>query len=346
MKEKKPQAEIILFRTEDEKLRLSVLFEDETVWLTQEQMAALFEKGRTTITEHIRNIFEEGELDEKVVCRKFRHTTQHGAIEGKTQTVSVKYYNLDVIISVGYRVKSLRGTQFRQWATQRLREYIIKGFAMDDERLKELGGGNYWKELLDRIRDIRSSEKVIYRQVLDLYATSVDYDPNSDESVLFFKTVQNKLHFAVNEQTAAELIYSRADAEKEFMGLTTFTSSLPAKKDISIAKNYLVKDELFRLNRMVSAFFDLAELKAQEHIPMKMKDWIEELDKFTSIYGKGTLKDAGKISHEKAIEKAEMEYRKYQVKTLSPVEKAYLETIKSLQKKAEKKNNKNKRSSE
>jgi hypothetical protein len=346
MKEKKQQAEIILFRTEDEKLRLSVLFEDETVWLTQEQMAALFEKGRTTITEHIRNIFEEGELDEKVVCRKFRHTTQHGAIEGKTQTVSVKYYNLDVIISVGYRVKSLRGTQFRQWATQRLREYIIKGFAMDDERLKELGGGNYWKELLDRIRDIRSSEKVIYRQVLDLYATSVDYDPNSDESVLFFKTVQNKLHFAVNEQTAAELIYSRADAEKEFMGLTTFTSSLPAKKDISVAKNYLVKDELFRLNRMVSAFFDLAELKAQEHIPMKMKDWIEELDKFTSIYGKGTLKDAGKISHEKAIEKAEMEYRKYQVKTLSPVEKAYLETIKSLQKKAEKKNNKNKRSNE
>jgi len=346
MKEKKPQAEIILFRTEDEKLRLSVLFEDETVWLTQEQMAALFEKGRTTITEHIRNIFEEGELDEKVVCRKFRHTTQHGAIEGKTQTVSVKYYNLDVIISVGYRVKSLRGTQFRQWATQRLHEYIIKGFAMDDERLKELGGGNYWKELLDRIRDIRSSEKVIYRQVLDLYATSVDYDPNSYESVLFFKTVQNKLHFAVNEQTAAELIYSRADAEKEFMGLTTFTSSLPAKKDISIAKNYLVKDELFRLNRMVSAFFDLAELKAQEHIPMKMKDWIEELDKFTSIYGKGTLKDAGKISHEKAIEKAEMEYRKYQVKTLSPVEKAYLETIKSLLKKAEKKNNKNKRSSE
>jgi hypothetical protein len=346
MKEKKPQAEIILFRTEDEKLRISVLFEDETVWLTQEQMAALFEKGRTTITEHIRNIFEEGELDEKVVCRKFRHTTQHGAIEGKTQTVIVKYYNLDVIISVGYRVKSLRGTQFRQWATQRLREYIIKGFAMDDERLKELGGGNYWKELLDRIRDIRSSEKVIYRQVLDLYATSVDYDPNSDESVLFFKTVQNKLHFAVNEQTAAELIYSRADAEKEFMGLTTFTSSLPAKKDISIAKNYLVKDELFRLNRMVSAFFDLAELKAQEHIPMKMKDWIEELDKFTSIYGKGTLKDAGKISHEQAIEKAEIEYRKYQVKILSPVEKAYLETIKSLQKKAEKKNNKNKGSSE
>jgi hypothetical protein len=346
MKEKKPQAEIILFRTEDEKLRISVLFEDETVWLTQEQMATLFEKGRTTITEHIRNIFEEGELDEKVVCRKFRHTTQHGAIEGKTQTVIVKYYNLDVIISVGYRVKSLRGTQFRQWATQRLREYIIKGFAMDDERLKELGGGNYWKELLDRIRDIRSSEKVIYRQVLDLYATSVDYDPNSDESVLFFKTVQNKLHFAVNEQTAAELIYSRADAEKEFMGLTTFTSSLPAKKDISIAKNYLVKDELFRLNRMVSAFFDLAELKAQEHIPMKMKDWIEELDKFTSIYGKGTLKDAGKISHEQAIEKAEIEYRKYQVKILSPVEKAYLETIKSLQKKAEKKNNKNKGSSE
>ena len=296
MSKKHTNTDIVIFKTSDEKIKIDVLFENETVWLNQEQMAQLFEKGRSTITEHIQNIFREGELNEKEVCREFRHTTQHGAIKGKTQQVTTKYYNLDVIISVGYRVKSLRGTQFRQWATQRLREYIIKGFTMDDERLKELGGGNYWKELLERIRDIRSSEKIIYRQVLDLYATSIDYNPKSEESILFFKMVQNKLHYAVNKQTAAELIYNRADAEKEFMGLTTFSGSLPAKKDVSIAKNYLDKEELSRLNRLVSAFFDLAELKAMEHNPMKMKDWLEELDKFTEMYGKGTLKNAGKIS--------------------------------------------------
>ncbi len=340
MAAKKSISEIILFKSGDEKVQLSVQLEDETVWLTQEQMAALFEKGRSTIAEHIQNIFKEGEVDENMVCRNFRHTTQHGAIEGKTQNTTVKHYNLDVIISVGYRVKSLRGTQFRQWATQRLREYIIKGFTMDDDRLKEIGGGNYWNELLDRIRDIRSSEKVIYRQVLDLYATSSDYDPKSDESVLFFKTVQNKLHFAVNEQTAAELIYYRANADKEFMGLTNFAGAIPNKKDISIAKNYLDKDELFRLNRMVSAFFDLAEIKAMDHVPMKMSDWVNELDKFTLIYGKGTLKDAGKISHEKAVEKVEKEYRKYQAKTLSPVEESYLETIKMMQKKVVQKSKK------
>ncbi|HAL65363.1 MAG: Toxin-antitoxin system, toxin component, Fic family [Bacteroidetes bacterium 38_7] len=331
---------IVLFNTDDGKIKIDVIIEQETVWLTQEQMAQLFEKGRSTITEHIQNIFKEGELIENMVCREFRHTTQHGAIEGKTQNVTVKYYNLDVIISVGYRVKSLRGTQFRQWATQRLREYIIKGFTMDDERLKGVGGGTYWEELLDRIRDIRSSEKVIYRQVLDLYATSIDYNPKSEESVLFFKIVQNKLHYAVNNQTAAELIYNRADAEKEFMGLTTFSGSLPTKKDISTAKNYLDKDELARLNRLVSAFFDLAEIRAMEHTPMKMSDWVAELDKFTDIYGKGTLQDAGKISHEEAIEKAEAEYRKYQVKTLSAVEKAYLESIKMVQKKVERKSKK------
>ena len=241
MKEIKPHSEIVLFKTDDEKLQLSVYVEDETVWLTQEQMAKLFEKGRSTVTEHIQNIFKEEELDKKVVCRNFRHTTQHGAIEGKTQNISVKYYNLDVIISVGYRVKSLRGTQFRQWATQRLREYIIKGFTMDDARLKESGGGSYWKELLDRIRDIRSSEKVIYRQVLDLYATSADYDPKSKESVMFFKTVQNKLHFAVNEQTAAELIFIRADANKEFMGLTSFSGSMPTRKTSPQRKITLIK---------------------------------------------------------------------------------------------------------
>lgn len=326
------KSEIVIFKTDADHIQVSVIFEDETVWLTQEQMAVLFEKGRSTITEHIQNIFKENELDKKLVCREFRHTTQHGAIKGKTQQVGVKHYNLDVIISVGYRVKSLRGTQFRQWATQRLREYIIKGFTMDDDRLKELGGGNYWKELLDRIRDIRSSEKVLYRQVLDLYSTSIDYEPKSEESKLFFKTVQNKLHYAINEQTAAELIYFRADSEKEFMGLSSFLGEIPVKKDISVAKNYLKKDELFRLNRLVSAFFDLAEIKALEQTLMHMKDWVEELDKFTSMYGKGTLTSAGTISHDKAIEKAESEYRKYQVKTVSPVEKAYLETLKEIQK--------------
>ncbi len=329
--------EIIIFKTADEKVSVNVVMENETVWLSQGQMAELFGKARRTIGEHIQNIFKEGELEEELVRRNFRHTTQHGAIAGKTQEVSVNYYNLDVIISVGYRVKSLRGTEFRKWATQRLKEYIIKGFTMDDERLKGTGGGNYWKELLDRIRDIRSSEKVLYRQVLDLYATSIDYDPKSEESKLFFATVQNKLHYAVNTQTAAELIYDRADAEKEFMGLTAFSGEIPVKKDISIAKNYLNQDELQRLNRLVAAFFDLAELKAMEHTEMKMQDWIVELDKFTQSYGKGTLENAGKISHKKAMRKAEKEYRKYQVKTLSPVEKEYLKNIKKLEKDIKKK---------
>jgi hypothetical protein len=295
-------------------------------------MAELFGKARRTIGEHIQNIFAEGELDEKLVRRNFRHTTKHGAIAGKTQEVSVSYYNLDVIISVGYRVKSLRGTEFRKWATARLKEYIIKGFTMDDERLKGTGGGNYWKELLDRIRDIRSSEKVLYRQVLDLYATSIDYNPKSEESNKFFATVQNKLHYAVNKQTAAELIYSRSDSDKEFMGLKTFSREIPVKKDITIAKNYLEEEELQRLNRLVSAFFDLAELKAMEHKSMKMQDWINELDIFTTSYGKGNLQNAGEISHEQAIEKAEKEYKKYQVKTLSPVEKEYLASVKNLEK--------------
>jgi len=326
-------SEIIIFKTADEKVSVNVLMEDETVWLSQEQMAELFGKARRTIGEHIQNIFADGELDEKLVRRNFRHATKHGAIEGKIQEVSVNYYNLDVIISVGYRVKSLRGTEFRKWATARLKEYIIKGFTIDDERLKGTAGGNYWKELLERIRDIRSSEKVLYRQVLDLYATSIDYEPKSDESKLFFATVQNKLHYAVNKQTAAELIHDRADAEREFMGLTTFSGEIPVKKDITIAKNYLEQEELQRLNRLVSAFFDLAELKAMEHEEMKMQDWINELDKFTANYGKGTLQNAGKISHEQAMEKAEKEYKKYQVKTLSPVEKEYLENLITIVKK-------------
>jgi hypothetical protein len=337
MKNEGPQSEIIIYEGDNGVPRIDVHIENETVWLNQDQLAELFDKGRSTIAEHILNIFKEGELDEKVVCREFRRTTEHGAIKGKTQEVSVKHYNLDVIISVGYRVSSIQGTRFRQWATARLREYIVKGFAMDDERLKGTGGGDYWRELLNRIRDIRSSEKALYRQVLDLYATSVDYDPKGETSIEFFKVVQNKLHYATNQHTAAETIHSRADAGKDFMGLTTFVGVLPALSEVGIAKNYLTEDELFRLSRMVSAFFDLAEIKAQEHTKMTMADWVAELDKFADNFGKGVLRDAGNVSHKQAIEKATEEYRKYQAKTLSPVEEVYLESIKALEKKVEKK---------
>ncbi len=325
-----PQNNIIIYEGDSWELRVEVLLDWETVWLSQSQIWELFDKSKSTISEHISNIFSEGELSPEWVVRKIRTT----AADGKNYDVD--YYNLDVIISVGYRVKSLRGTRFRQWATTRLREYMIKWFTMDDERLKKAGGGDYWKELLDRIRDIRSSEKALYRQVLDLYATSVDYDPNSAESIKFFKTVQNKLHYATNKHTAAETIYERADSEKDFMGLTTFAGALPIKSEIGVAKNYLTEDELFRLNRMVSAFFDLAEIRAQEHTQMKMSDWVTELDKFALNYGKWVLEGAGTISHDQALEKAEREYKKYQAKTLSPVETAYLENIKSLQKKVEK----------
>ncbi|NLI99999.1 MAG: virulence RhuM family protein [Bacteroidales bacterium] len=328
---------IIIYQTEDGNTRIDVKIEHETVWLSQEQMAVLFGKGRSTITEHIGNIFKEGELNEKLVCREFRHTTQHGAIEGKTQEKAVKHYNLDVIISVGYRVKSYQGTQFRIWATERLKEYIIKGFTMDDERLKQLGGGQYWKELLDRIRDIRSSEKVMYRQVLDLYATSVDYDPKSDISIKFFKIVQNKLHFAAHGHTAAEVIYKRADSDKPFMGLTTFSGELPTAKDISVAKNYLTADELKILNNLVSGYFDFAEIQAMRQNPMYMSDYVQQLDNILSSTGEKLLTDAGQISHQQAMDKAKDEYRKYQAKTISPVEQAYLDTIKMLQKKAKKK---------
>jgi hypothetical protein len=326
--------EIIFYKTEDGKTDISVRFENDDLWLSQQQMAELYQTSRTNVVEHIKHIFMEGELDEEASCRKFRQVQKEG---NRNVEREIPFYNLDMIISLGYRIKSRIATSFRIWATKRLNEYIQKGFAMDDNRLKNLGGGNYWKELLDRIRDIRSSEKVIYRQVLDLYATSIDYDPNTEESVRFFKTVQNKLHYAVNKQTAAETIFARADAKKDFMGLMTFTGEIPVKSESKIAKNYLNEDELFRLNRMVSAFFDLAEIKAQEHTRMRMRDWIEELDKFAAIYGKGVLQDAGKISHEEAMKKAELEYRQYQVKTLSPVEKAYLNTIKTLKKKAQKK---------
>ena len=329
---KEQLTEFLLYTDPNGDVKVEAFLHDENIWLSQKRMAELFGVTKPTISEHLTNIFKNGELVENSVVRKFRTTAEDG------KTYEVKFYNLDAILSVGYRVNSKQATQFRIWASKILKEYIIKGFAMDDEKLKGVGGGTYWKELLERIRDIRSSEKVLYRQVLDLYATSIDYDAKSEETILFFETIQNKLHYAVNEQTAAEVIYSRADAEKEFMGLTTFTGEIPVKSEISIAKNYLNEDELFRLKRLVSAFFDLAEIKAQERKPMKMKDWIIELDKFSKTYGKGVLENSGKISHKKALEKAEKEYKKYQVKTLSPVEKDYLKVIKDTQKKLKNKN--------
>ena len=323
--------EVIIYKNDDGSANLSVRVENETVWLTQREIVELFQTAKSTVSEHIKNIYSDGELLPDATVRKIRTVQQEG---NRNVSRQLDYYNLDMIISLGYRINSKIATQFRIWATKRLQEYIVKGFTMDDERLKGVGGGNYWKELLERIRDIRSSEKVMYRQVLDLYATSIDYDPQTQESIQFFKKVQNKLYYAVNKKTAAETIYSRVSAEKDFMGLTNFSGETPVKSETKIAKNYLDKDELFRLNRMVSAFFDLAEMKAYEHTKMLMKDWVEELDRFTSMYGKGTLDNAGKVSHISAMKKVEEEYQKYQVKTLSPVEKDYLDTINTLEKQA------------
>lgn len=316
---------IIIYQTEDGLTKINVKVEDETVWLSQQQMAELFKSSRTNVVEHIKHIYEEGELAEEATCRKFRQVRLEGNREVSRE---LPFYNLDMIISLGYRIKSSIATHFRIWATQRLKEYLIKGFTMDDERLKGNGGGNYWRELLDRIRDIRSSEKVLYRQVLDLYATSVDYNPQSDESILFFKMVQNKLHFAAHGHTAAEVIYERADAEKPFMGLTTFSGELPVLKDIGIAKNYLNESELKILNNLVSGYFDLAEINAIEHKPMYMSDYIQQLDAVLTSGNRPLLSGAGSISHSQAMEKATAEYRKYQNNTLSAVEKAYLDTIK------------------
>ena len=325
---------ILIYQTEDGLTKIDVNMKNETVWLTQEQLAELFQRDKSTISRHIKNIFEECELDEKVVVADFATTTRHGALEGKTQTNITKFYNLDVIISVGYRVKSQRGVQFRIWATNILKEYIKKGFTMDDERLKNLGGGNYWKELLDRIRDIRSSEKVMYRQVLDLYATSADYDPKSAEAVAFFKMVQNKLHYAAHGHTAAELICKRADANKPFMGLTTFTGDFPISKDIVVAKNYLTEKELRILNGIVSGYFDFAEVQAMRRHVMHMSDYVEHLDNLLKSTGEKLLEDAGTVSHAQAMEKAKEEYKKYQVENLSPVEGAYLQTIKEVERTA------------
>ena len=332
--------EIIVYQSEDGLTHVDVRFEGNTVWLTQAQLIDLYHSSKSNISEHIKHIFEDGELVEEATVRKFR-TVQ---IEGSRQVSrEVTHYNLDMIIAVGYRVRTPVGTRFRQWTTAHLKEYMQKGFTLDDERLKGNGGGNYWKELLERIRDIRSSEKMLYRQVLDLYATSLDYDPHSNESVRFFQIVQNKLHYAAHGHTAAEVIFQRADAKQPFMGLKTFSGELPVKKDIGVAKNYLDEQELRVLNNLVSGYFDLAEIAAIEHRPMYMKDYVDQLNSVLSSGGRQLLEGAGSVSHEKAMEKAEAEYRKYQEQTISPVEEAYLETIQAAEKAAKAGNRKSRK---
>ena len=308
--------EIILYQNQQGTIKIDVRLEEETVWLTQAQMAELFGKGRTTITEHIQNVFAEGELDENVVCRNFRHTTQHGAIEGKTQEKEVKYYNLDVIISVGYRVKSPQGTQFRIWATQRLKEYIIKGFALNDDRFKSGSSMNYFNELQERIREIRLSERFFYQKIKDIYTTSIDYDARDEKTVAFFKIVQNKLLWAISEQTAAELVYRRADASLPLLGMQSLDKKITnaiKKTDISIAKNYLKENEIKLLGLLVEQYLAFAETMAQQQTPMYMQDWINRLDSILQLNGRELLTHAGKISHEAAIEKSNEEFEKYKL---------------------------------
>lgn len=322
---------IIIYQSENGKTHVEVKLEENTVWLTQQQMADLFGVKQPAISKHLKNIFDSGELKKDSVYSILEYTASDGKI------YKTGFYNLDAIISIGYRVNSIQATRFRQWATAVLKEYIIKGFTMDDDRLKQIGGGGYWKELLDRIRDIRSSEKVLYRQVLDLYATAVDYNPHSDTSVEFFKIVQNKLHYAAHGQTAAEVIYHRADADQPFMGLTTFAGNQPTLRDVRIAKNYLKEDEMKVLNNLVSGYFDFAEIQAMKRRPMYMADYITQLDNILLSTGEPLLTDAGSVSHHQAMAKAELEYRKFQVRTLSPVEEAYMDTIKTLAAKTKKK---------
>lgn len=330
------KGEILLYQTADGQSKIELRLSDDTVWLTLDQMAELFQRNKSTISRHIKNVFESGELSRNVVVAKYATTTQHGAIVDKTQTHEVDFYNLDMIISVGYRVNSYRGVQFRIWATQVLKEYLIKGFAMNDELLKRAGGGNYFDELLARIRDIRSSEKIFYRKILEIYALSIDYDPRNEATQRFFATVQNKMHFSAHGHTAAEVIYSRADAEKDFMGLTSWTGALPKRNDAEYAKNYLTPEELDTLNRIVSLYLDFAELQAQSQTPMYMKDWIQKLDGFLKLSNKSLLTHAGKISADLAKRKAGAEYDKYKECTqdqLSPIEVHFLENFEKEQKK-------------
>ncbi len=324
------ESNIIIYTTEDGLAKIETTFDGDTVWLSIDQMAELFQRDRSVIGKHIRNIFKEGELQKESVWAKFAYTAADGKI------YQVDYYNLDVIISVGYRVKSKRGTQFRIWATNILKEYMRKGFAMDDERLKNLGGGGYFKELLERIRDIRASEKVFYRQVLEIYATSIDYNPKAEISIQFFKKVQNKIHYAIHGQTAAEVIYNRADAEKEFMGLANFAGKQPTLKEAVVAKNYLDEKELRAMGQLVSGYLDFAERQAEREQAMTMQNWAEHLDRILTMSGEQLLLGNGSISHKQAVDKATGEYRKYKAKTLSEVEKDYLDSIKILEQKTEK----------
>ena len=326
----RPTGEIVLYQRGDAPA-IDVQLDGDTVWLSQQQLADLFQTSRTNVIEHIANIYAEGELNKEATCREFRQVRA----EGNRQVArTLPFYNLDLIISLGYRVKSIVATQFRIWATERLREYLVKGFAMDDVRLKNLGGGNYFKELLDRIREIRSSEKVMYRQVLDLYATATDYDPKSDASLQFFKIVQNKLHYAAHGHTASEVIYLRVDSDKPFAGLTSFKGSQPTQAEAMVAKNYLSEQELRVLNNLVSAYFDLAELSAIEERTMRMADFVRELDTILASTGRKVLEGAGKVSHARAENKAKQELQKYKAKTLTMVEQDYLKSINTLGKTA------------
>ena len=320
---------LIMYTTEDGVTKIQATFDNDTVWLSIDQMAELFQRDKSTISRHIKKIFEEGEYISDSVVANFATTAKDG------KTYQVEYYNLDVIISVGYRVKSLRGTQFRIWAMQILKEYMQKGFALDDNRLKELGGGNYFDELLERIRDIRSSEKVFWRKVLDIYATSIDYNPSAESSVAFFKQVQNKMHWAAHKHTAAEIIYERADSDKQNMGLTSWSGKQIKKTDVEIAKNYLSEKELDALNKIVTAYLDIAEVRALDHEPMYMKDWLETIDDYLKMTRREILSTAGRISHEQALDKAHEEYKKFKAKErdqLSLVEKHFLESIGELDK--------------
>lgn len=324
----KSKGEILIYKTDDGNTKIDVIMVDGTVWLSQAQLCELYQSSKSNISEHIKNIFIDGELQADSVVRKFRTTAKDG------KNYNVLHYNLDMIISLGYKVKSKVGTKFRIWATQRLKEYLVKGFTMDDERLKNLGGGTYWKELLDRIRDIRSSEKVFYRQVLDLFATSIDYDKKSEDAKYFFTTIQNKMHYAIHKNTTSELIYKRVSSEKKFMGLTNFKGDLPTLREAEIAKNYLSEKELKSLNALVSGYLDFAQRQAEKEIPMTMKDWINHVDRILQATGENLLEGNGKIRHGQMEEKVKDEFKKYRQKTLSQVEKDYIEEIKSIEKKA------------